>query len=128
MIPLLKRAKSGMVTALPPNRTRGKPARLSRHLTRPLRLNHTNSTTVSWSGYELFWMAQTLLPVRFITSWGYWFSLGGLHWITSGLATRTKPLARRTLRVGRAERCGVADVVWVTEKGDSCDPFTQNDA
>ena len=22
----------------------------------------------------------------------------------------------------------VADIVWVTEKGDSCDPFTQDDA
>jgi hypothetical protein len=90
VIPLMKRATSGMAAALPPNRTRGKPARLSRHLTRPLRPNHTNSTAVSRSGYELFWMAQALLPVRFITSRGYGVSLGGLHWIISGLAP-TRP-------------------------------------
>ena len=39
----------------------------------------------------------------------------------SDYPTRTKPLARRTLRVRRAQRFGIADVVWVTEKGDSCD-------
>src|SRR5215470_11143595 len=47
--------------------------------------------------------------------------------LTSVLPTWTKPLARRTLRVRRTEKL-VADVVWVTEKGDSCDPFTPDDA
>src|SRR5271157_5313161 len=47
----------------------------------------------------------------------------------SGLATRTKPLARRTLpRMANPALLGVADVVWVTEKGDSCDPSTPDDA
>src|SRR5215475_3359492 len=31
-------------------------------------------------------------------------------------------------RVVSREISGAADVVWVTEKGDSCDPFTQDDA
>src|SRR5882762_8609803 len=48
-------------------------------------------------------------------------------WIASESPTRTKPLARRTLRVGE-RKSWVADVVWVAEKGDSCDPFTQNHA
>ena len=31
-------------------------------------------------------------------------------------------------RVVNREILGAADVVWVTEKGESCDPFTKNDA
>jgi hypothetical protein len=45
------------------------------------------------------------------------------------MPTRTKPLARRTLaRMANPSIVGVADVVWVTEKGDSCDPSTADDA
>jgi hypothetical protein len=35
--------------------------------------------------------------------------------------------ADATAWMGR-ERSGVADVVWVIGKGDSCDPITKNDA
>src|SRR6266478_5938586 len=49
--------------------------------------------------------------------------------VVSGLPTRTKPLARRTLPRGmNREGSGAADIVWVIGKGDSCDPFTKNDA
>src|ERR1700746_3776788 len=48
--------------------------------------------------------------------------------VTEHAQHTTKPLVRRALRVGWTRRGEVADIVWVTEKGDSCDPFTQDDA
>ncbi len=47
--------------------------------------------------------------------------------ITSEWATRTKPLEQPTLRVDKP-KVWIADMVWVTEKGDSWTPFTQDDA
>jgi hypothetical protein len=71
----------------------------------------------------------------------------GLKWIGRALLTRCKrptlasPVQiKRTFRLGDLDEAagaaaygepsivGVADIVWVTEKGDSCDPFTPDDA
>src|SRR2546430_10447686 len=71
---------------------------------------------VRWDAQsDQFPPCQTIIPTAFRSQ--------------SGLPTSTKPLARRTLPRGwNRESLEAADIVWVTEKGDSCDPFTQDDA